>query len=65
MKKYAIILSKDFKFVRVDLYELDSEVRLGELTFIPMNSFFHCKNKKQEIELGKDIITNNNNKFYH
>ena len=65
MKKYAIILSKDFKFVRVDLYELDNEVRLGELTFIPMNSFFHCKNKNQEIELGKDIITNNNNnKFY-
>jgi hypothetical protein len=63
MKKYAIILSKDFKFVRVDLYELDNEVRLGELTFIPMNSFFRCKNKNQEIELGKDIITNNN-KFY-
>jgi hypothetical protein len=63
MKKYAIILSKDFKFVRVDLYELDNEVKLGELTFIPMNSFFYCKNKTQEIELGKDIIIKNNNKF--
>ena len=56
MKKYAILLSKDFKFVRVDLYEFKNEIRLGELTFIPMNSFFYCKNKEQEIELGKDII---------
>jgi hypothetical protein len=58
MKKYAIILSKDFKFVRVDLYELENEIRLGELTFTPMNSFFYCKNKEHEIELGKDIIIN-------
>ena len=40
MKKYASKLSKDFKFVRVDLYELENEIRLWELTFIPMNSFF-------------------------
>ena len=59
MKKYAMILSKEFKFVRVDLYELENEIRLGELTFIPMNSFFYCKNKEQEIELGKEIIIKN------
>ena len=58
MKKYATSLSKDFKFVRVDLYELQHEIRLGELTFIPMNSYFYCKDKDQEIELGKEIITN-------
>ena len=58
MKKYATSLSKDFKFVRVDLYELQHEIRLGELTFIPMNSYFYCKDKEQEIELGKEIITN-------
>ena len=63
MKEYAIILSKDFKFVRVDLYDLENEIRLGELTFTPMNSFFYCKNKKQEIELGKNLIIKNN-KFY-
>ena len=60
MKKYAIIFSKDFKFVRVDLYELENEIRLGELTFTPMNSFFYCKNKEHEMELGKGIIINNN-----
>jgi hypothetical protein len=59
MKKYAIILSKDFKFVRVDLYELQNEIRLGELTFAPMNSFFFCRNKFEEIELAKDIIFKN------
>ena len=58
MKKYARILSKDFIFVRVDLYELGNEIRLGELTFIPLNSFFRCKNREQEIEIGKDLNIN-------
>ena len=57
MKEYSSKLSSDFKFVRVDLYELENEVRLGELTFAPMNSGFFCKNKSHEIELGKDIDT--------
>ena len=59
MKEYAKIFSKDFKFVRVDFYELENEVRLGELTFTPMNSFFLCNNIGQEIELGKEIIIRN------
>ena len=53
MKKYARKLSKPFKFVRVDFYEFNNEVRLGELTFSPRNSFTRCKNRKHEIELGK------------
>ena len=40
MKTYARKLSKDFKFEREDLYELENEIRLGELTFISKNSFF-------------------------
>ena len=58
MKYIATKLSKRFKFVRVDMYELENEVRLGELTFIPMNSIFKCDDKQDEITLGKDIITN-------
>ena len=58
MKYIAAKLSKRFKFVRVDMYELKDEVRLGELTFIPMNSIFTCADKQDEITLGKDIITN-------
>ena len=56
MKIYAKKLSNNFKFVRVDLYELkNNEIRLGELTFAPMNSFFYCKNKRDEIKLGLNI----------
>ena len=58
MKEYAKILSSDFKFVRVDFYQLENEIRLGELTFSPLNGLFFCKNKSDEIELAKDIIIN-------
>ena len=58
MKKMAAKLSKRFIFVRVDLYELENEVRLGELTFTPMAAYFHCQKLEDEITLGKDIITN-------
>ena len=53
MKKYASILSSDFIFARIDLYEIENEVRLGEITFAPMNSKFNCKNRSDEIELGR------------
>ena len=58
MKKIAAKLSKRFIFVRVDLYELENEVRLGELTFTPMGAHFHCQKLEDEITLGKDIIIN-------
>jgi len=59
MKIYAKKLSNNFKFVRVDLYEFkNNEIRLGELTFAPMNSFFYCKNKSDEIKLGLNIKIN-------
>ena len=48
MKTYAKKLSKGFKFVKKDLYELENEISLGELTFIPMNNFFWCKNKSND-----------------
>ena len=53
MKKYAHKLSRPFKFVRIDLYEYKGEVRLGELTFTPMNGHFLCKKPEHNIELGK------------
>ena len=60
MKKYASKLSRPFKLVRVDLYDHEGEVRLGEMTFLPMNSQFICKDQEHNIELGKYIrITNN------
>ena len=53
MKKIASKLAKPFKLVRVDLYEYEDNIRLGELTFTPFNSFFICKNPQHNIELGK------------
>lgn len=53
MIEYAKILSKDFKLVRVDFYEIDNKIYLGELTFTPMSGFIKYKNSNTDIELGK------------
>lgn len=47
----AKILSKDFKFVRVDFYEVNDKIYLGELTFLP-NAGYVSYNKDIDIELG-------------
>ena len=39
MIEYAKKLSEDFRFVRVDFYEIDDTVYLGELTFTPATGF--------------------------
>ena len=44
MKKYTRKLSHPFIFVRLDLYEVNDEVRFGELTFAPMkNGSLKCR----------------------
>ena len=55
MIKYAKLLSQEFVFVRVDLYEINNHVFLGELTFTPLNGFKNWKNENISIELGKFI----------
>lgn len=35
MKEIAKILAEGFKFVRVDLYEINGEIKFGEMTFMP------------------------------
>lgn len=35
MKKVAAILAEGFKYVRVDLYEINGEIKFGEMTFMP------------------------------
>ena len=52
MKEYARKLSEDFKFVRVDFYEIGGKVYLGELTFTPAAGLFNYTDKKKEIEIG-------------
>ena len=52
MIKYARKLSSDFSFVRVDFYDLNDIVYLGEMTFSPSNMMFNCKDKNQSLYLG-------------
>ena len=39
MNSLATILAKDFRYVRVDLYNIDRKIFFGELTFSPSASF--------------------------
>ena len=56
MKKIAEILSEDFKFVRVDLYELHDRIYFGELTFSPGCCVFPYFTDKFNQEMGKKLI---------
>lgn len=55
MKKYAEILSKDFRFVRVDFYEVDGTVYLGEMTFTPATGFIKWTEPSIDKKFG-DLI---------
>lgn len=52
MIDYARKLSEDFKFVRVDFYEIDNTVYLGELTFTPLSGVIKYKNLTTDAKLG-------------
>ena len=52
MIEYSKKLSEDFKFVRVDFYEIDEIPFLGELTFIPGGGKLHYKDPNTNLILG-------------
>lgn len=52
MKQYATKLSSVFKFVRVDFYEANDRIYLGELTFTPGAFIFKYENPDDEIAVG-------------
>ena len=52
MKEYATKLCKDFKLVRVDFYEINKKVYLGELTFIPASGRLTYKNPYTNLKFG-------------
>lgn len=52
MIEYAKKLAEPFKFVRVDFYEIDGKVYLGEMTFTPGALGFRYKNKEDNIKIG-------------
>ena len=66
MLEYARKLSKEFVFVRVDFYDINNTIYLGELTFTPSNSFIKWKNREQNILVGSYInLTKIKKKFYN
>ena len=52
MIEYARKLSSKFTFVRVDLYEVEDTVYLGELTFTSINVYMPYKDLNQSLYLG-------------
>ena len=52
MIKLAETLSKDTLFLRVDFYEVDNKIYLGELTFYPMAGFGKFTDEKWDKILG-------------
>ena len=52
MLEYSKKLSQEFAFVRVDLYEIEEIVYLGELTFTPSNVGANHKDRNQSLWLG-------------
>ena len=53
MLQYASMLSKDFPFVRVDLYNIEGKVYISELTFFPTGGFMQLEPKGTDLEWGK------------
>lgn len=58
MVEYSKKLSKLFKFVRVDFYEVNNKVYLGELTFTPGACVFNYKNPEDNILVGDMLKIN-------
>lgn len=53
MLRIAKILSKDFPFVRVDLYNVEGKIYFGELTFYPWTGYVQFTPDSFDFELGK------------
>ena len=52
MIKFAEILSANIPFLRVDFYEIDSKIYVGELTFYPASGFGKFTDSSFDYELG-------------
>lgn len=53
MLEIAEILSEDFIYVRVDLYQINGKIFFGELTFTPCNGIDKWKGKESQIYVGE------------
>lgn len=53
MIEVSKVLSEDFPFVRVDLYNIDGDIYFGELTFYPASGYGSFRPDSFDFELGK------------
>ncbi len=58
MLETAEILAKDFKFVRVDFYEVDKKLYFAELTFTPSSGFMIFNKSEYDLLLGNMLNIN-------
>ena len=58
MVSYSKIISETFKFVRVDFYEVNNQVYLGEITFVPGAAMFKYKLNGADLEVGNMLKIN-------
>ncbi|OFY23564.1 MAG: hypothetical protein A2W98_00375 [Bacteroidetes bacterium GWF2_33_38] len=56
MAEIAKVLSEDFDFVRVDLYEYEDKIYFGELTFSPWGGFLYSYTDESLKIMGKKFI---------
>lgn len=52
----AFVLSKDFPFIRIDLYNLNGKIFFGEMTFYQGAGFTKWLNKKTDKYLGEMLL---------
>lgn len=55
MIEIAHILSKDFPFIRIDLYNTNGRIYFGELTFTPHGAIQDCFTERMQYVLGSRI----------
>ncbi len=58
MLEIARVLSKDFKFVRVDLHNIDGKIYFGEMTFTPASGYMKFSPRKYDRILGEKLRLN-------
>jgi len=59
MISVAETLAEDFRYVRVDLYNLDGKIYFGELTFSPGGGFCPFNPSDWDRKFGDKLIINN------
>lgn len=57
-------VSDEFPFARVDLYSIEGEIYVGEITFCPAGGFGQFNDLKYDYELGDCLDLNKINKKY-